>query len=169
MRFNGLLSIALLSLALLSGCGNGNDGSPLGLRKKSSGSSVNPVQVGVTPPLKLQYCKAFTVYSGTNPAFAETMAGSSICKVDSAAPVVHLKVGMSFPKSGRFCLIPMNEFAFAETCFSATDAMTYHLDPAATSYGSIVLLAEADLATYKAFLNFQTLNGPPRAFAIMNH
>lgn len=169
MRFHGLISITLLALALLSGCGNGNDGSGLLNRKKSSSSSVNPVKVGVTPPLKLQYCKAFTVHSGTNPVFAESLAGSSICKVDSAAPVVHLKVGMNFPRNGRYCLIPMNEFAFPETCFSATDAMTFHLDPSATSYGSIVLLAEADLNTYKAFLNLQTQNGPPRAFAIMNH
>lgn len=169
MRIHALLSIALLCLALLSGCGNGNDGSGLLNRKKnsSSASTTNPVQAGVNAPLKLKNCANFTVFNGSNTAFAEQLSGSSICRVDAAYPIVQLKVGMNFPKSGRFCLVPTTDYALPETCFSPTDAMVFNLDASASAMGSIVLLAESDLALYKSYLNFQTNTAPPRALALM--
>lgn len=167
MRFSAFFSFALLCLALLNGCGNGNDGSPL-RSKRASAATENPVKAGVGAPLKLLFCKQFIVYAGSNAAFAESFSGSSICKVDSSYPIVQLKVGMNFPRAGRFCLVPMSDFAYPETCFTATDAMTFNLDASAAHFASIAIVAESDLAAYKSFLNMASNYAPPRAIAFMN-
>ncbi len=166
MRFPASFFIALVCLAVLSACGNTNDGNPF--RSKKSSVTVNPIKAGAQSPLGLLYCKQFTVIDGGNASFAASFSGSSICKVDSSYPMVQLKVGMNFPQNGRFCLVPMSDYAFPETCFSPTDAMTFTLDASAAQFGSIVILAESDLNAYKAFLNYASNYAPPRAIAVMN-
>jgi len=106
--------------------------------------------------------------AGTNAAYAEVFAGALACKAHGLTPIVRLKVSSSFPTNARFCLVPANEFAFRETCFTINGQADITLDPAAQNYGSLVLLAESDLNSYKMFLNYQIANAPPRAIALMN-
>jgi hypothetical protein len=154
-------------LTLLTGCGNGNDGKPLGAKK--SAAQANPVNANIAPNLSLAYCKTFTVVSGTNPTYAEIFAGAVACKANAPAPTVRLKVSANFPSSARFCLVPANDTPFRESCFTVNGQTDVLLDSAAQSYGTLVLLAESDLSTYKAFLGLQvTPPGPPRAVLVMN-
>jgi len=161
----------LLSLTLLNGCGNAG-GKPLtpykrGLTSAQTANTSNPV---VTDGVQLDWCKNFSSLDGTNGIPGSLFNGASLCKIKSTNSVVRIKVSANFPINGRFCIVPMNDSNYRESCFSINGQADVAVDAAAQSYGygSVALIAEGDLAAYRAFINFQTTVSPPRGIVFMN-
>ncbi len=168
-----LIGSLCLTLSLLTGCGNGNDGRPLTPNKRKLGSTqttTNPVgTTDNTQAVQLDYCKTFTPVDAS-PA-ASLFGGAQVCKIRNTPTVVRIKVSGNFPLGGRFCVVPMtNDGAHRESCFAINGQADVALDPnvASYGYGSMAMINEGDLSAYRAFLNFQSTVSPPRGITFMN-
>jgi hypothetical protein len=158
----------LFLLPLLTACGNGNDGKAFNpFPKKGSTSSVqqNPVQVGLRPPSNLGASYTPTVYSddaGFTSAFQGTTL-SPILQLGSTArsASVRIKVGYAVPANTRLCAVPfVYDVTVQETCFSIDGQADVPL--ATNQYTSIIVLPQAQLANYQAFLMNPAAIAPAR-------
>lgn len=157
----------LLCLTALTACGNANDG--LSIRKSSAVKTASASTAGASladPRETYGPCATATVLGGSNPSYAQIFAGTQFCRGISRPSQVMVKVNATFPSTGRFCLVPMTDVALPESCFTVNGQAVVNLQTSA--YSTLVILAESDLAAYKAFLNYQFDTAPPRAMAILN-
>lgn len=166
MRVFQFLFLAAAWMAL-TGCGNANDGLT---RKYPSMLSAVTTTRGPSAPLNsFSSCKPFAVLGGSNPAYAQaTFAGIQACRGVSHPFEVLLQVNSNFPTSTSFCLVPLTSSgvqAAQETCFNVNGQAQLQLNT--SNYSYLVLLAQADLAAYRAYLAQQTEASPPRAVATM--
>lgn len=162
-----VLPALLLLTVLFTGCGNGNDGRPLTPYKKT-GASTSAASTNVASALQIDYCQNFVPFDGSQVSGIQ-FNGASVCKIKSQPTTVRIRVGANFPINGRFCVVPMNELAFRESCFAINGQADVILDAAVQTYGygSLALILESDLPAYRAYLNFTSQITPPRGVAFL--
>jgi hypothetical protein len=149
---------------LLSGCGNGDDG--ITRRRLASQSSLTAKKTFATPLDSFSSCQPMVVKEGTNPAYANaTYSGIQACRGLSRPAEVLLQVNAYFPTNVTFCLIPINSAAAPESCFTINGQAQIALST--SNYSYLVLVANSDLAAYKAYQAQLANDAPPRAIATM--
>lgn len=172
-QYNVLTGLfALLTLTLLNGCGNASDKALTPYKRGlTSAQTANNSNNSAVSGVQLDWCKNFSPLDGTNGIPATMLAGASLCKIKNSVSTVRIKVSANFPIGGRFCLVPMTgDGLFRESCFAINGQADVMLDTTAQTYGygSVAIIAEGDMAAYRAFVNFQTTTSPPRGIVFMN-
>ncbi|RZA06547.1 MAG: hypothetical protein EOP11_10065 [Proteobacteria bacterium] len=153
--------LLLLSLLLVVGCGNVDRGKTV----RTSRTKTDSANTTVLPTSSATFdaCKAFAVYGGADPFFAQTFGGSQACAGASQLNLVKLKVTASFPSNTRFCLVPLAfQGAFTATCFAINGQAEITLS--SEKYTALTLLRESDLAAYQNYLIGQTSAYPAMAY-----
>jgi hypothetical protein len=158
-----VLAIAFLCL---SACGNSNSGKAFTPYNYASKSAAQATVTGGSSTAAAQplYCRSPIL---ATPDLSTAYAGSTLCAtavgsgigIKGASVLLHVNtnVGANTP----LCIVPfVGDNATTETCFTVTTQVLVSLTT--DQYTSLVVVPQAGLAAYKAFLATPGLAAPSR-------
>jgi hypothetical protein len=150
--------IALLTLPMLTACGNNPQASFNPFPNTSAASQVNPATgfFGTYPN-----CGSPNIES-TDSSFSAAYSSATLCTTAIQGTLVQLSVGTTVPAGTSICLMPFEGSVFGSPiCQSLSGGTTTFLLPS-NQYTSIVVLPGGNLQSYEYYLATPGAAAPSR-------